>query len=123
MRTNIGTAKKKIVTILTTAFLLILAFVIINVKQGVTICNNGINPVVMLVSTAIYVFGSCILQTFGKPTVAVVLGVIVFFILCTCLFYSVTIVEFIVFVICMYLLMRKSTTICSCLKDCENPFK
>lgn len=115
--------KKRPVTILTTAALLLTGFVIYSLHKERVIYESPFLALIMLSSTAVYVFGSCVLQTFGKVNASIILGAVVFFILCACLFYSVSIVDFIVFFICIALVIRKSNKICSCLKDCENPLR
>ena len=113
--------RKRVVTIITSASLLLVAAVMHLLYTQQIIYDSCIMPIVMLIWTAIYVFGSCVLQTFKHTNMALVLGVVVFFVLCTALFYSSSIVDFITFFICMALVIRKSNKICSCLEDCKRP--
>lgn len=112
---------RKIETIITTLCLLMLAGVLQWLNASGKLERYPLFATIMLVATAIYVFVGCILQTFGFPKAALVLGVAVFFIICTCLFYSVSIVDFIVFFICMALVIRKSSKTCDCFPECKRP--
>lgn len=76
---------------------------------------------VMLTFAAIYIFGGCVLQTFGHKIASLALGVVTFFVLCTALFYSEEVLDFIVFFICMALVIRKSSHTCNCMSCGENP--
>ena len=115
--------KRRLKTIFITLSLLMIAAILYFLHEKKVIYESPIMPLVMLTWTAIYVFGSCVLQTFNKLNGAVALGVVVFFILCTALFYSDTIIDFVTFFVCMSLVIRKSTKICQCFKDCQNPLK
>ena len=115
--------KKRLITISTTLGLLMVAAIIHFLHENRALVESPMIPIAMLVCTAIYVFGSCMLQTFGKLNLSLSLGVVAFFFLCTCLFYSVSILDFIVFFACMSLLVKKSTKTCECFKDCKNPLR
>jgi len=115
--------KKKVITILTTLSLLVAAAVINFLHQKRLLYSSPWIPITMLVFTAIYVFGSCMLQTLGHPSAALVLGVTVFFVLCTCLFYSVSILDFVTFMVSMSIVMVKYNKACGGMGKCDNPFR
>ena len=112
---------KRIETILTTFGLLALAGVLQWLNASGKLDRYPLFATIMLVATAVYVFVGCVLQTFKFYKASLVLGVAVFFIICTCLFYSVAITDFIVFFICMALVIRKSSRTCDCFPACERP--
>lgn len=112
---------KKIETIITTLCLMGLAGILQWLNASNKLDRYPLFATIMLVSTAIYVFVGCMLQTFGFKKASLVLGVAVFFIICTCLFYSVSITDFIIFFICMALVIRKSSRTCDCFPQCDRP--
>lgn len=71
----------------------------------------------MMMSTAIFVFFGCMLQTFGHPRISVIIGDIVFVILCVCVFYSKAASDIIMFVICMFIVLKRSSTACECVRN------
>ena len=79
----------------------------------------------MLISTAIFVFFGCMLQSLGHPRWSVVLGDLVFVILCVCVFYSKEATDILMFVLCMWLLLRRSAHACECVREqmCSKPDK
>lgn len=113
--------KQKLLTISITMILLLSTATVWFLAEHRAIIESPELIVTMLVSTAIYVFVGCLLQTFGHIMKSLALGVVVFFILCTCLFYSTTVLEFIAFFVCMAFVIRKSTVICNSIGDCRNP--
>lgn len=113
--------KKKIETIITTLCLLGLAGIVQWLNAYGKLDRYPLFATIMLIATAIYVFVGCMLQTFGFQKASLVLGVAVFFIICTCLFYSVSIIDFIIFFICMALVIRKSSRTCDCFPSCNRP--
>lgn len=112
-------SKKKLETILTTIGLLALAALIHWLNVSNILDRYPFFATIMLVATAIYTFFGCMLQTFGFKKASLALGVAVFFITCTCLFYSVEWVDFVVFFICMAVIIRRSSKTCDCM--CNNP--
>ena len=115
--------KKRAVTIVLT-LLLILASIGLNIFRKVGVIKFPImSASIMLLATAIFIFGGCMLQTFGKYKISIVLGVMIFFVLCTCLFYALSAVDYLTFAICIYLLIRRQSKTCECLPSCENPLR
>lgn len=112
---------KKIETIVTTLCLLALAGIIQWLNASGKLERYPLFATIMLISTAIYVFVGCVLQTFNFHKAAIILGVVVFFIICTCLFYSVAVTDFIIFFVCMAVVIRKSSKTCDCFSPCERP--
>ena len=113
--------KKKAETIITTLCLIGLAGVMQWLNVSGKLDRYPLFATIMLIATAIYVFVGCMLQTFGFLKAALALGCGVFFIVCTCLFYSVSVTDFIVFFICMALIIRKSSRTCDCFPSCNRP--
>lgn len=107
--------KKRIETIVTTIVLLVLAAILrlLN-KHHVFVDRFPFFSTIMLVATAAYTFIGCMLQSFGFKRASLVLGIADFFITCTCLFYSVELVDFIIFFICMAIIIRRSSRTCDC---------
>lgn len=66
----------------------------------------------MLVVTMIYVLGGCILQTFGHTKVVKFIGTAVFVLLCVFLFYSRHWYDFVIFALCMILVLHRSCNLC-----------
>lgn len=114
--------KQRIETITETLLLLILSFVIHRLETCGMIEQEPPFSIIMPLATAFYLFGGCMLQTYGFKKLSLIVGAVVFFILCTCLFYSISFLDFAVFFLCMALVIRKSSKTCDCMKDCENPF-
>lgn len=112
--------KQKIKTIVTTVLLIIAAQIMYFLDKAGIIQGNAVFKYCMLMMTVIYVFIGCMLQTFGHRKAAIVLGIISFFVTCTCLFYSTSFLDYGIFVICMILIMRKSVYICG-EEGCDNP--
>lgn len=115
--------RQRIETIITTVLLLgagIVARFLLNDGhiEGISILTT-----LMPFATAIYVFGGCMLQTFGFRKLAIILGIIVFVVLCTCLFYTSSLIDYIIFFVCMALVIRKSSHVCNCNGTCNNPFR
>lgn len=115
--------KSRLHTIVITSALLLLATLVNVLYTSDLLPDSPMMTVVMLVSTSIYMFGGCALQTFRHNTIAMVIGIIVFFILCTCLFYSNSALDFVIFFDCMGLVIYKSIKVCECLEDCKGPFR
>lgn len=108
---------QRIETIVTTLFLLGLASAIQLLSYFNILAYDEPFATGMLLSTATYIFGGCVLQTMGHRRIAIAVGAIVFFILCIFLFYSVSLVDFTIFFLCMALVIRKSSHICECSSD------
>lgn len=104
--------KKRIVTISITLALFGAGLVLEELHLMDVIEYSPVVAVTMMQATAIFVFGGCILQTFGKRTLARWLAFASFFVLCVCLLYSVHIIEYASFVLCMTLLLYRSIRIC-----------
>lgn len=104
--------KKRVVTITITALLLIAALILGIMHSKNIIYFNVLFSEVMLVATAIYVLGGCMLQTFGHIKLSIALGVLIFGVLCTGLFYSISALDYIIFGVCIYLLIRRQSTTC-----------
>lgn len=66
----------------------------------------------MLVVTMIYVLGGCILHTLGYVKATKVLGTLVFLALCVFLFFAVMWYDFVIFVLCIYLVLHRSVNLC-----------
>lgn len=109
--------KRKVVTIVMTLALLLSAAGVQCLNLFGVFDRYPFFVIVMLTSTAVYVFFGCMFQAFGLVKVSIGIGVVVFFILCTCLFYSVYIVDFIVFFICMAIVIHRSSHSCQCLEQ------
>lgn len=109
--------KRRIFTIILTLLLCFLT-VLINIayhKGWVTF-----NPVFiewMMMSTAIFVFFGCMLQSVGHPKLSIILGDIVFVILCICVFYSKAASDIIMFVVCMWIVLKRSSSACECARQ------
>lgn len=111
-------SKKRIETIVTTVSLLALAGIIHWMNNShIFVDRFPFFSTIMLVATAAYTFFGCMLQTFGFKKASLILGVADFFITCTCLFYSVELVDFIVFFICMAIIIRRSSRTCDCMPN------
>lgn len=108
---------QRIETIVTTLFLLGLAAAIQLLSYFKLLKYDEPFATGMLLSTAVYIFGGCVLQTMGHRKIAIVVGMIVFFILCVFLFYSISLVDFTIFFLCMALVIRKSSHMCECSSD------
>lgn len=112
--------KKRVETIVTTMVLLLLAGVLRWMNYAhVFVDRFPFFSTIMLVATAAYTFLGCLLQTFGFKKASLILGIADFFITCTCLFYSVELVDFIIFFICMAIIIRRSSRTCDCMP--KNP--
>ena len=105
--------KQRIITLSSSMLLAVSAFTI-NKLQSIHILPLSIFAQLMLVITAIYLVAGCMLQNFGLADAAKVLSIVIFSVLCVCLFYSVTLVDFIAFFVCMAFLLSKTSRICSC---------
>lgn len=111
--------KRRIITIILTLLLCFLTVLIhiASKKQWVTF-----NPLFiewMMMSTAAFVFFGCMLQSFGHPRISMILGDIVFVVLCICVFYSKAMSDIIMFIICMFIVLQRTATACECVKQCE----
>lgn len=109
--------KRRIVTIILTLLLCFLTVLIriAYVKQWVSF--NPIFIELMMMATAVFVFFGCMLQSFGHPKIAVIIGDIVFVILCICVFYSKAASDIIMFVVCMFIVLKRSSTACECVRN------
>ena len=115
--------KQRIVTICITISLLSLAiFAYLTYSLGLVPHSPG-SPMTMLFSTAAFVFGGCMLQSFGHRKASLILGSIVFFILCTCLLYAVCLRDYVIFAACMTLVVTRASNNCNCMNECDNPFR
>lgn len=104
--------KKRIITLLT-VFVLFLIYVMIGslyIYGYISIYPRFCRT--MLVTTMIYTFFGCVLQTIGKNKLALAGGYLSFIILCICLVYSITWYDFLVFGICTYVVLYKSSHMC-----------
>lgn len=116
--------RQRIITIIITLILCTIALVLRILGDHDILQPYPIFPVVMLVLAATYTFFGCLLQNFKKRKASLALGVVVFFGLCTALFYSTTIVDFITFFLCMSIVIRRSSRLCSCMCEMEgNPLE
>ena len=104
--------QKRMETLIMTLLLLALAGSIHWLYVSGIISKHPIFSEIMAVATAVYVFGGCVLQTFGLRKISFVLSIIIFFVLCVCLFYSISALDFIVFIICCTLFARKASNVC-----------
>lgn len=121
-RRNNFMIKKRIHTLLLTLSLLIAAYIRFKFSQFGILPHTPYLAMTMFISTAVYTIGSCMLQTFGHPKLALTLGCITFFIICTALFYSECFGDYAIFFICIALVIWKSTKTCECLDACDqNP--
>lgn len=112
--------RRRIVTIVLTLILCFLTVLIhIAYKQG-WVTFNPMFIEWMMMSTAAFVFFGCMLQSFGHPKIAVILGDIVFVILCICVFYSKAMSDIIMFIFCMFIVLKRCQTACDCAKGCDN---
>lgn len=116
--------KAKLITIITTSLLLVGAVLVhFIIEHRIIYENNPLVPIIMLVSTAIYVFGGCMLQTFKHFNASLALGMAAYFMLSVCLFYSDSILDFLVFLVCITCCIRKTNKVCNDLGDCKNPLR
>ena len=105
--------KKRIVTLTITLVLFILYVLMGALYQyadGVSYYPRFARA--MLVITMFYVLGGCILQTLGHPKIVKLIGTIVFLLLCIFLFYSIRWYDFVIFALCMYLVLHRSSNLC-----------
>ena len=113
--------KQRIITIIMT-ILLCSATVLLEVlwRKGI-ISNNPIFIQWMFTSTAVLVFFGCMLQTFGHPKIAVAISDVVFVILCICMYYSKNIADILTFIGCMFIVLKRASRACACVKDSRCP--
>lgn len=117
--------KRRIITIVTTLLLCGIVVVLEIIWRHKLIDFNPILLQCMLVATAVLVFFGCMLQSLGHPKIAVILGDIVFVILCICVYYCKTLEDVLVFAGCMYIVLRRASTDCECVRkqSCKQPAK
>lgn len=104
--------KKRIITLFLTLVLLSLGLILDELHLMKVIEFSTTAAVTMLDATAVFVLGGCMLQTFGHTALARALSFAIFFVLCVCLLYSVHVLEYVVFALCMVLLLYRTVRMC-----------
>lgn len=109
--------KKRIITLAITFALLLIYIAIGNMYQyGWT----DVYPRwarTMLVVTMIYTMGGCMLQTVGFRKASTALSVACFVVMCICLFYSSHWCDYVMFAICIAIILYRAAKHCS---DCQD---
>lgn len=111
--------RRRIITIILTLVLCFLTVLIHIAYKQTWVTFNPLFIECMMMSTAVFVFFGCMLQTFGHPKIAVILGDIVFVILCICVFYSKAMSDIVMFIFCMFIVLKRCQTACDCAKSCD----
>ena len=107
-------SRRRIFTIVLTLLLCFLTVLIHIAYQQKWVSFNPVFIEWMMMSTAVFVFFGCMLQSFGHPRIAIVIGDIVFVILCVCVFYSKAASDIIMCIVCMFIVLKRSSTACEC---------
>ena len=102
--------KRKIEIIGQTLFLLVTLLVIHCLWIKGVYSRFPALPFIMITATATYIVLSYILQVLNKRRSAVMLGSVVFVLICICFVYALEPVDFKAFVVCMILVIRRSTS-------------
>ncbi len=113
--------KRRAVTITVLLVLSAIAIDHLYTYTGVTYRRRSL-IYIMLIATAHYVFLGCMLQTFNLHKYSAILGFATFLVLCTCLFYSTGLLQFIICLICMTILIRRGASHCNCISEEDNIF-
>ena len=104
--------KRKIEIIGHTLFLLVASLIIHYLWSKGVYSRFPAMPLVMITATMVYVPISFFLESIHKQKAAIALGTIVFVLLCICFVYALEAVDFKAFVLCMILVVRRSTCLC-----------
>lgn len=113
--------KQKIKTIILT-LILIGAHACINYLQMKKILSSDPEVAsVMCIITAFFVFFGCMLQTFGHRKLFIAVVAIGFFGLCICFLYSASLLDYVTFAICMFIVVYRSNKTCDGM--CNNPLR
>lgn len=104
---------KRVRTLATTFGLLILNVVIGELWHFHFISDYPLFPRAMLIIAMGHTMGRCMLTSFGHRKVATALSVTGFIMLCICLFYAVSFLDYAVFALCMGLLLHRVNSDCS----------
>lgn len=102
--------KRKIEIIGQTLFLLVMLLIIHHLWIKGVYSRFPALPFIMITATAAYIALSYILQVLNKRKSAVMLGSAVFVLICICFVYALEPVDFKAFVVCMILVIRRSTS-------------
>lgn len=68
----------------------------------------------MLIISMVYVMGRCMLNSFGHPRASRILTIFAFLLLCVCVFYSTCMLDYAIFALSMFLLLRRASIDCEC---------